>query len=148
MIRVHLVFDVKHDRRHNARLVADGPLTEVPVNSVYFGVVSLRGLRLMIFLGELNIFEIWATDIGNASLETKTQQRLHIIAGPEFGKLEGHILVIYKAQYGRRTSGLCWHERFADCLRQEGFEPCKAEPDIWMRPNGDVTNILLYMLTI
>jgi hypothetical protein len=35
-------------------------------------------------------------------------------------------------------SGLCWHERFADCLHNEGFSPCKAEPDIWMRLNGDL----------
>jgi hypothetical protein len=34
-IRVHLVFDVKHDGRHKARLVADGHLTEVPLESVY-----------------------------------------------------------------------------------------------------------------
>ena len=40
-IRVHLVFDVKHDGRHKARLVADGHLTDVPVDSVYSGVVSL-----------------------------------------------------------------------------------------------------------
>ena len=134
-IRVHLVFDVKHDGRHKVRLVADGHLTEVPVDSVYSGVVSLRGLRLMIFLGEHNALEIWATDIGNAYLEVRTKEKLYIIAGPEFGKLEGHILVIYKALYGFQTSGLCWHERFADCLCQEGFEQCKAEPDIGMRPN-------------
>jgi hypothetical protein len=35
-------------------------------------------------------------------------------------------------------SGLRWHERFADCLCNEGFSPCKAEPDIWMRLNGDL----------
>ena len=28
-IRVHFVFDVKHDGRHKARLVADGHLTEL-----------------------------------------------------------------------------------------------------------------------
>ena len=135
---MHLVFDVKHDGRHKARLVADGHLTDVPVDSVYSGVVSLRCLRLMLFLGELNLLETWSTDIGNAYLEVKTKERLYIIAGPEFGKLEGHILVIFKALYGLRTSSPHWHERFADCLRQEGFEPCKAEPDIWMRPNGEV----------
>ena len=32
-----------------------------------------------------------------------------------------------------RTSGLFWHVKFADCLRDMGFTPCKAEPDIWMR---------------
>ena len=40
-IRVHLVFDVKHDGRHKGRLVADGNLTDLPVDSIYSGVVSL-----------------------------------------------------------------------------------------------------------
>jgi hypothetical protein len=62
----------------------------------------------------------------------------YIIAGPEFGQLEGHYLIIVKALYSLCTSGLRWHECFADCLRNEGFSPCKAEPDIWMRLNGDL----------
>ena len=110
---------------------------DVPVDSVYSGVVSLRGIRLLIFLVELNHLEIWGADIGNAYLEAKTKESLYIIAGPEFGKLQGHVLTINKALYGLRTSGLRWHERLADCLLDLGFTPCKAEPDIWLRPNGD-----------
>ena len=48
-IRVHFVYAVKHDGRHKARLVAGGHLTDVPVDSVYSGVVSLRSLRIVIF---------------------------------------------------------------------------------------------------
>jgi hypothetical protein len=132
------VFDIKHDGCHKSRLVADGHLTEVPLESVYSGVVSLRGLRLLVFLAELNGLDIWATDIGNAYLEAETQEKVFVVAGPEFGKLEGHTLVIIKALYGLRTSGLRWHERLADCLRDMGFQPCKAEPDIWMRRNGSI----------
>jgi hypothetical protein len=77
-IRVHLVFDVKHDGRHKARLVADGHLTDIPVDSVYSGVVSLRGFRLVIFLAELNGIETWATDVGNAYLEAKTTEKVYI----------------------------------------------------------------------
>ena len=41
-IRVHFVFDVKHDGQHKARLVAGGHLTNPPpVDDVYSGVVSL-----------------------------------------------------------------------------------------------------------
>jgi hypothetical protein len=40
-IRVHMVFDVKHDGRYKARLVADGHLTDAPLESVYSGVVSV-----------------------------------------------------------------------------------------------------------
>jgi hypothetical protein len=137
-IRVHLIFAVKHDGRHKSRLVADGHLTDVPVDSVYSGVVSLRGLRLLIFLAELNELETWATDIGSAYLEATTFEKVFIEAGPEFQELEGHTLVIFKALYGLRTSGLRWHERFADCLTDMGFKPSKSEPDIWMRKNGEI----------
>jgi Reverse transcriptase (RNA-dependent DNA polymerase) len=145
-IRVHFVFDVKHDGRHKARLVADGHLTDIPIESVYSGVVSLRGFRLVLFLGELNGLQVWSTDIGNAYLEAMTSEKVYIIAGPEFGDLEGHILIISKALYGLRTSGAHWHDTFADCLRDLSFQQCKAEPDIWMREkNGLYEYIAVYV---
>jgi hypothetical protein len=93
-IRVHLIYAVKHDGRHKARCVADGHLTDIPLDSVYSGVVSLRGIRTLIFLAELNKLDTWATDIGNAYLEAVTSEKLFIIAGAEFGPQEGHILII------------------------------------------------------
>ena len=132
-IRVHLIYDVKHDGRHKARCVADGHLTDIPVDSVYSGVVSLRGLRIMLFLAELNQLDTWATDIGNAYLEAETSEQVYIIAGPEFGEKQGATLIIFKALYGLRSSGKRFHDKFADDLRDMGFTPCKNEPDIWMR---------------
>ena len=137
-IRVHVVYAVKHDGRHKCRLVADGNLTAAPIDSAYSGVVSLRGLRIVTFLAELNGLQLWATDVGNAYLEAETKEKVYIIAGPEFGELEGHILLIFKALYGLRSSGKMWHQRCATCLRRMGFFPCKAEPDIWMRPKDGV----------
>ena len=61
-----MVYDVKHDGRHKSCLVAGGHLTDTPIESVYSGVVSLRSLRLVIFLAELNGLEVWGADIGNA----------------------------------------------------------------------------------
>jgi hypothetical protein len=119
-------------------MVADGHLTDIPLESVYSIVVSLCGLRIVTFLSKLNGLDLWATDIGNGYLEAFTMEQNHIIAGPEFGQLEGHYLIIIKALYGLHVSGLRWHECFADCLCNEGFSPCKAEPDIWMRLNGDL----------
>ena len=129
--------DLSSDSRHKARLVAGGHLTDTPIDSVYSSVVSLRGIRILTFLAELNDMEIWATDIGNAYLESYTQEKVYIIAGPEFGEREGHTLIIVRALYGLRTSGLRWHERLADVLRNEGFFLSKAETDIWMRDKGD-----------
>ena len=67
-IRVHLIFAVKYVGRHKARLVADGHLTTEPVESIYSGVVSLRNLKLVIFLGKPNNLELWGADIGNGYL--------------------------------------------------------------------------------
>jgi hypothetical protein len=38
-IRSHMIYDVKHDGQHKARLVAGGHMTEVNTDSVYSGVV-------------------------------------------------------------------------------------------------------------
>ena len=137
-IRVHMVFAVKHDGRHKARLVADGHLTDVPLNSVYAGVVSIRGLRICIFLAELNGLEAHATDIGNAYLEAVTEEKVCIKAGPEFGELQGHLLIIYKALYGLRSSGKQFGDLLAACLKELGFKPSLAEPQIFLRRNGDI----------
>jgi hypothetical protein len=81
----------------------------------------------MLFLAELNYLELWATDIDTAYLEASTSENVYIIAGPEFGEREGHILIISKALYSLRSSCARWHDRFADCIREIGFFPCKAE---------------------
>ena len=62
-ISAHFVYDVKHDGRHKARYVADGHKTDIPLESVYSGVVTLQGLRLVVFLEELNGLKLWTTDI-------------------------------------------------------------------------------------
>ena len=76
MVRVHLVFDVKHDGRHKATLVADGyPYQGTPVDTVYSGNVSLRSIRLVSSLTELNQAEIWGADIRNTYVEAKTKEK-------------------------------------------------------------------------
>ncbi len=112
-IRVQLAHAVQHDGRHKARLCANGNLTEIPAHSVYSGVVSLKSLRTVIFMAELNDLETWATDIGNACLEAETSEKVFIVAGPEFGLLKEHALVMFKALHGLRSSGLRWSEKFS-----------------------------------
>eukprot|EP00957_Ditylum_brightwellii_P116714 8902585-Ditylum_brightwellii.AAC.1 len=54
MIQVHLVYNVKQDGMHKARLVTGGHMTGPNTNTYYSSVVSLRAMRVMIFLAELN----------------------------------------------------------------------------------------------
>ena len=111
-------------------MVAGGHRTGTPINSVYSGVVSLAGIRMVTFLAELNNLELWGTDIGNAYLKSYTKEKVCFTAGPEFGKLEGHTLIIQKVLCGLKSSGARWHDQFFDILSSMGFVPSKAEADI------------------
>ena len=114
------------------RLVADGHLTPEPIENIYSGVVSQRNLRLVIFLGKLNHLDLWGADIGNAYLEAFTDEKLYIVAGPEFHELEGYILIFLKALYGLKSSGKrC--EVIHGILRDMKFLPSKADACIWLR---------------
>jgi Reverse transcriptase (RNA-dependent DNA polymerase) len=105
-IRCHMVYDVKHDGRHKSRLIAGGHLTPEPEESIYSGVVLLRSLRLIIFIAELNKLQLWGADVSSAYLEATTKEKVYFIAGGEFGEKEGNTLMVEKALYGLRSSGL------------------------------------------
>jgi hypothetical protein len=112
-ILCHMVYDVKHDERHKVRLVAGGHLTDPNTQSVYSRVVSLQVIRFVRFLSELNKLELWELTSVMLTLRPPT-------------KNECTLLVVL-------SSGLCWHQRFANVLCSLGFNQCKSEGDIWMR---------------
>jgi len=132
------VFAVKQDGRHRARLVAGGHKTDPNSEDAYSGVIMNRTQRIVIIYGVKNALRFGVGDIGNAYLTALTKEMVVIIAGPEFGPLEGCILLVYKALYGLRTSGARFHESLADTLRDMGFFPCRSDPDLWIRDAGDV----------
>ena len=142
-IRVHFIFDVKEDGRRKARLVAGGHLTPIPYESVYSSVADLRSLRIVTFLGELNGLQLISGDIGYAYLNSYTKEKVGFIAGDEFGPLAGHTMTVNKAIYGLRSSGARYHERFAGTMCDMGFQPCPADPDVWMRDAGEVYEYLV-----
>jgi hypothetical protein len=145
-IIVHFVFDIKHDFRHKARLVAGGHLTDPNIDGTYSGVVSLRTMRIALVSAELNCLKIMVGDVTSAYLEAFTNEKVCFIAGPEFGALHGHLLVIERALYGLRTSGARWHDRLADVLRDMGYFQCKADPDLWILDgNTHYEYVLVYV---
>lgn len=99
-IKVHLVFYVKHDGRRRAQMVADGHLTEPGLEINYSGVISLKGLKTVIFLAKLNNLKLYSTDNSLAYLTAKCSEQAAIVAGSEFGKLKDHISITKKALYG------------------------------------------------
>jgi hypothetical protein len=78
-----MVFDVKYDLRHKARLVAGGNRTVNDKDDIYSGFVRMDTVRI-VFLGELYGHSCCECDIGNAFLYGKTKGKVYITAGLEF----------------------------------------------------------------
>ena len=135
-IHEHKVFKdtVNLDDRSKERLVTDGHLTKEPGESIYSGVVSLRSLRMVVFLPQLNNLEIWGADVNNAYPEAYTDEKLCIITGPELKELQGHFLTMVKALYGTHSGGARWHDRLFDILQELSFKPSQVDHDVWTRP--------------
>ena len=134
-IRVHLIFDCKQDGRRKARLVCGGHLTGPSQDTYYSSVVSLRSMRMVVFLAELNELELCAGDIDVAYLTSYTTEKVTFTAGAEFAQFghEGHTMMVVKACYGLKESGNRFHERLAGVLHAIGFVPSRADADVWMK---------------
>ena len=137
-IKLLWTFDVKFDLRKRARLVAGGHMTD-PIDNEYTfsSVVSLDIIRLTFIVATLMLLKVVAADIGSAYIQAFTKELIYAIAGPEFGKHAGLILIVERALYGLKTSGAEWHCKLADNLRSMGFRLSKADTDLWMRDRGD-----------
>ena len=79
-----------------------------------------------------------AIDIGSAHLEAATGEKVCVEAGPEFKEREGHFPIMHEALCGLKSSGKEFGELLADCLRELGFAPSKAKPEIFMRKNDNI----------
>jgi Reverse transcriptase (RNA-dependent DNA polymerase) len=116
-IPYHIVFDVKYDLRHKARLVAGGNWIVNNKEDIYSGVACMDTVRIGFFLGEFYGLSCCVCDIGNAFSFGKTKEKVYITAGPDFGaSLHGENLIIDKSLYGLKTSAARFHENFADSL--------------------------------
>eukprot|EP00536_Pseudo-nitzschia_multiseries_P016675 jgi/Psemu1/222211/e_gw1.1196.6.1 len=70
-----------------------------------------------------------------AYLEAVTCEKVCIKASPEFGLLEskGKYLLIFRALYGLPVAGASFRSYLTKHLRDLGYSPCKAGPDVHLR---------------
>ena len=57
-------------------------------------------------------------------------------------------MVITRALYGLKISAKAWSEFFGKSLKEMGYTPCVADPDVWMKPqvNKEGYSYWSYML--
>jgi hypothetical protein len=138
LTKLHCVYDVKHDLRRKARLVAGGHLIDVPTDvQIYSSQVKPISVKLLHVISHKMGLKQLCGDIGNAYVNAYTSEKVYAVAGNEFGEHEGAVLVIRKALYGLRSASSDWWKHFANSLRSYGFKPTRHDRDVWIRLSQD-----------
>ena len=94
-------------------------------------------VRMAFVLGAMNHLEVCAADISTALIHGTTQEKVHVITGPEFGKHAGKRMITEKGLCRLKSSSTGFHEHLSACLRKMGFVLSKADFDLWMRKKDD-----------
>jgi hypothetical protein len=84
-IPFHMIFDVKCDLTRKVQFIARGHWAEAPTQLTYSLAVMQISVRIAFLIAALNDIEILAADIGNAYLQAPAREKVHTMAGPEFG---------------------------------------------------------------
>ena len=141
----HLIFDIKFDGfRFKARMVAGGHMVETPAFLTYASVVSRETVRIALTIAALHDLDVKAADVQNAYLTAPTTEKVWTTCGPEFGPDEGKKAIIVRALYGLKGSGASYRNHISNCMRHLGYKPCKADPDIWMKPRTRQEDLFEY----
>ncbi len=54
--------------------------------------------------------------------------------GREFGSEAGKKATIVRALHGLKSAGASFRNHLADYMRELGYESCKADADVWLKP--------------
>jgi hypothetical protein len=86
-------------------------------------------------LAALNDLEVKTADIENAYLTAPIGEKIWCTLGPEFVKDAGKNAIIVRALYGLKSAGSSFCNHLANCMCHFGWESCKADHDVWFKPD-------------
>ena len=91
-------------------------------------------MKIALTYAALNDLDVTCADIINAYLQAPSSQKDYIICGPEFGiENMGKKALIKRALYGGKSAGRDFRNHLRSCMLHIKFQPCLANPDVWMR---------------
>jgi hypothetical protein len=129
-----MIFDVKmEDFQRKARFVAGGHTTDKPHAMMYASVVSRESVRIALKLAALKDLNVKMADIENAYPTAPITEKIWTLLGPEFGDDAGKWALIVRALYGLKSAGAAFRNHLAECVKHLGWEPCRADRDLWMK---------------
>ena len=86
-------------------------------------------------IAALNDLEVKSGNILNAYVQAPVTEKVWTTLGPEFGKDARKTAAIVRAIYGLKSAGAAFRHHLAKCMESFGYDPCMADPDLWLKPN-------------
>jgi hypothetical protein len=135
-MRCHVVYDVKMENfQRKARLVFGGHMTEVSsATMTYASVVFRESVRIALTLAALNNLEVKTADMENAYLTAPIGEKIWCTLSPEFGEDADKRAIIVRALHGLNSACASFCNHLADCMRHLEWESCKADYNVWFKP--------------
>jgi hypothetical protein len=66
------------------------------------------------------------------------------LLGPEVGDDAGKRALIVRALYGLKSAGAAFRNQLAECTKHLGWNPCRADRDLWMKAETRPDDGILY----
>lgn len=117
-IFAHMIFDIKlsENFRRKACYVANGSKCDVSPSVSYSTVVARDSVRIMLLIAALNDLDIVSADVQNVFITAPIKKKYYVIAGPEFGALQGRTMIVVRALYGLREASASFRSFMAKRL--------------------------------
>jgi hypothetical protein len=92
----------------------------------------------------LNNVDVKMADIENAYLAAPITEKVWTVLGPEFGYDAGKPALIVRALYGLKSAGVAFRNHLSECMKNLGWNPCRADRDLWMKAETRPDDGVLY----
>jgi hypothetical protein len=105
-------------------------------------------LRIALNLDDLNYVDVKMADIENAYLADPITEKVWTVIGPEFGDDAGKRAIIVRSLYGLKSAVTVFRNHLAECIKNLGWNPCRADRDLWMKAETRPDDGVLYWVYI
>jgi histone deacetylase 1/2 len=112
-------------------------MTKAPATLTYASVVSRETVRIALTVAAINDVDVWAADVLNAYITAPCREKVWTTLGPEFGTDCGKKAIVVRALYGLKSSGAAFRAHLQGFMKEMGYKPSKADPDLWWKEQTD-----------
>ena len=109
-------------------------MTKALAAILYASVVSRETVRIALMIATLNELQVKSGNILNASVQASVTEKVWTTLGCEFSKHAGKTAVIIRALYDLKSAGTAFRSHLPKCMESLGYQSCKADPDLWLKP--------------